>query len=251
MDKKILKIYQLADGYCYNSDSLFLYDFARSFLKQTHFILDVGSGSGVVGLLCAKESGCKLMMIELDMLVVFLSKLNAKSAGIQADVIQGDFLDFTSKVKFDVILSNPPFYRSGAVSAKNHRIKVARSEESLPFDKLCMQVKRFLKPQGSFVFCYDAKESHRVFYTLRAVGLNAEVIRFVYPRLDKEASLILCQARINTKSSLRVLPPLITHNSSIQTDNTQEVKDIYTRTNTYSIKVFSDDVDMDFLKEKQ
>ncbi|PAF42966.1 methyltransferase [Helicobacter sp. 11S03491-1] len=242
MDKKILKIYQLHDGYCYNSDSLFLYDFARGFVKKTDSILDVGSGSGVVGLLCARESGAELMMIEIDSSMVFLSELNAKSAGIQARIVCKNFLEFQSIQKFDMIVSNPPFYRSGIVSAGNKRICIARSEEFLPFEKLCMQVKRLLKPQGSFVFCYDAKESHRIFYMLKDMGLNAEIARFVYPRLDKEASLLLCKARIRTKSSLKILPPLITHQSKLQTDNSDEVKAIYAHANTYSIKVFAEDI---------
>lgn len=238
----MLKIYQLHDGYCYNSDSLFLYDFARGFLKKSFCILEIGSGSGVIGLLCAKESGASLVMVEADEASASLSQINAKSAGVEARVICEDFLQYKTSEKFDVVISNPPFYRAGVVAPKNPRIQMARNEEFLPFEKLCKQVKRVLKPNGSFIFCYDAKESHRVFYTLKAVGFNAEVMRFIHPRLDKGASLMLCRARINTKSSLKVLPPLFTHNSALQTDNTKEVKEIYQRANTHSIKVYSRDL---------
>ncbi|PAF44812.1 methyltransferase [Helicobacter sp. 11S02596-1] len=246
MDKKILKIYQLHDGYCYNSDSLFLYDFARGFLKKSSYILEVGSGSGVVGLLCARDSGARLVMVERDEASAFLSALNAKNAKLGAVVICADFLayakEYVSSEKFDCIISNPPFYRDGVLKSLNHRISQARYEEFLPFEKLCMQAKRLLKPKGSFVFCYDAKEAHRVFYTLKKTGWSAEIARFVYPRLDKEASLLLCKARINTKSSLKILPPLFTHNSPRQTDNTPEVRAIYQRANTHSIKVFASDI---------
>ncbi|MFG5109162.1 methyltransferase, partial [Campylobacter lari] len=55
MDKKLLRLYQLEDGYCYNSYSLFLYDFATLFLKNNSQILDIVSGSGILGLLCARD----------------------------------------------------------------------------------------------------------------------------------------------------------------------------------------------------
>lgn len=242
MDKKILKIYQLKDGYCYNSDSLFLYDFAKKFIKNRSALLEVGSGSGVVGLLCAMAFDLDVTMIEIDPYMVFLSKINATCAKINPAIICTDFLAFEGKGKFDTIISNPPFYRLGIISAKNNRIKIARNEEFLPFEKFCMKAKKLLKPDGSLVFCYDAKESHRVFYTLKDSGFNAEVARFVYPRADKDATLLLCKARINTKSSLKILPPLITHNSASQLDNTSEVKKIYKDTNTYSIKVHSEDI---------
>ncbi|PAF54544.1 hypothetical protein BKH42_01155 [Helicobacter sp. 13S00482-2] len=242
MDKKVLKLYQLHDGYCYNSDSLFLYDFAKTFIKKSFCVLEVGSGSGVVGLLCARDFDIHLVMIEIDPYMAFLSKINAASAHIQTEIIHKNFLDFHSTSKFDMIISNPPFYRSGTIGAKNERIKVARNEEFLPFRNFCIKVKKLLNPKGSFVFCYDAKEVHRVFYTLKNEGLNPEVARFVYPRMDKQASVLLCQARINTKSSLKILPPLLTHNSSAQLDNTDEVKRIYKNANTHSIKVCSKDI---------
>ncbi|MDO7252445.1 tRNA1(Val) (adenine(37)-N6)-methyltransferase [Helicobacter cappadocius] len=245
MDKKILKLYQLYDGYCYNSDSLFLYDFAREFIKKSSCVLEVGSGSGVVGLLCARAFDIDLTMIEIDVYMAFLSKINAASAKIQAKIICKNFLDFHSEKKFDMIISNPPFYRLGIIGAKNRRIKIARSEEFLPFREFCTRVKRLLKSQGSFVFCYDAKESHRVFHILKDLGFNPEVTKFVHPRIDKEASLLLCKARINTKSSIKILPPLITHYSNSQLDNTDEVKKIYQDTNTYSIKVHSKDISLE------
>ncbi|MGT0064777.1 methyltransferase, partial [Helicobacter pylori] len=38
--------------------------------------------------------------------------------------------------------------------------------------------------------------------------------------------------------ALKVLPPLITHHSKNQSDNTKEVLSIYQICNTYSIKAF-------------
>lgn len=242
MDKKILKIYQLHDGYCYNSDSLFLYDFAKNFIKNKSTLLEIGSGSGVVGLLCAREFDTQTTMVEIDPHMAFLSKINATSAKINTDIVCEDFLKFDVNKRFDMIISNPPFYCLGIIGAKNNRIKIARNEEFLPFEKFCLRAKKMLKAQGSLVFCYDAKESHRVFYTLKDIGFNPEIARFVHPRVDKDATLLLCKARINTKSSLKILPPLITHRSSSQLDNTDEVKKIYKDTNTYSIKVYSEDI---------
>lgn len=247
MDKKVLKIYQLVDGYCYNSDSLFLASFARTFLTKSSMILDIGSGSGIIGLLCMKNaSKSALTMIDSDEHFAFLSKLNAQCLGVKAEVFCEDFVNFRSSKKFDIIVSNPPFYRRETIRSANEKISRARNEEFLPFEVLCKHLKKFLKSCGSFIFCYDAKESHRVFYILRNSGFNAEFVRFVHPRLGKEASLMLCKACVNTRSSLRVLPPLFTHNSTLQTDNTDEVKGIYEWAKTYSIKVLSDYIDVTY-----
>ena len=41
-------LYQPQSGYCYNSDSIYLYDFISSFNPRGR-MLDVGAGCGVVG----------------------------------------------------------------------------------------------------------------------------------------------------------------------------------------------------------
>lgn len=242
MDTKLLRIYQLLDGYCYNSDSLFLFDFAKKFLRKSIEVLDIGCGSGILGLLCARDFSTKTTLIEKDIHNAYLAQKNSILNHIESHIIYADILETKFKNKFHLIITNPPFYREGILDSKNTKIALARNEKFMPFDLLCKKVKSILHPNGHFVFCYDAKEAHRIFYTLREIGFNARFCRFVYPRINKDATLILIEAKINSKSSLKVLPPLITHNSSNQKDNTLEVQKIYQQCNTYSIKVNSKDI---------
>lgn len=235
-----MRLYQLSDGYCYNSDSLFLYDFAKAFLRKNQSVLDIGCGSGILGKLAKRDFEITLAMIERDEFMAFLASKNVPNA----QIICGDFLSWESGERFDILLSNPPFYRSEIVPAKNVRVNNARNESSLPLGEFFYKAKRVLKPNGSFIFCYDAKESHRVFFELKNAGFNAEVARFVYPRVDKNATLLMIKAKIQSKSSLKILPPLFTHIGKSQMENSQEVSEIYQACNTYSIKVLSSDIDL-------
>ena len=242
MDSKLLRIYQLQDGYCYNSDSLILFDFIKRFIKRQKTLLDVGAGSGILGLLCGRDFGLEASLVEQDLHNAFLCAQNARLNGVRAKIFHGDFFNLQFGGKFECIISNPPFYRAGILDSQNDKIKRARNEKFLPLESLCRQVKRLLHPKGDFIFCYDAKESHRVFATLQSSGFNAQTCRFLHPRSDKDATLVLIQAKIATKASLKILPPLFTHQSKLQTDNTPEVRAIYAACNTYSIKVQSSDI---------
>lgn len=230
---KLIRLYQLKNGYCYNSDSLFLFDFASRFLKKQSRILDVGCGCGILGALCLRDFECEVEMIERDEESVFLAQINVPRAKVHC----GDFLEFWDEEKFDFILSNPPFYRAEILPSKNPKLNLARNESSLPLELMLRQIKRNLKPNGGIAFCYDAKEAHRVFYALKDAGFNAEVARFVHPRESQNATLVMIWARIQSRKSLQIMPPLLTHIGSGQMDNSLEVQNIYRSCNTYSIKI--------------
>lgn len=236
-----IDIYQLENGYCYNTDSLILAHFATRFLKKHHYrILDIGAGSGILGILCAREIYAKggkveLTLIEKDATMSLLAAKNA--ASFNANVQCMDFLDFRSDVKFDFLITNPPFYTKDALLGKNERKNMARFQSFLPPHLLIVHIKRVLKPNGVLCMCYDARECDGIIYELRANGLRINTLRFVHSLIDREANLILIKAQIQSKSPLQILPPLFTHLSPAQSDNTKELRDIYAWAQTRSIKI--------------
>ncbi|KPH54387.1 tRNA1(Val) (adenine(37)-N6)-methyltransferase [Helicobacter pullorum] len=229
-----MQIYQPKDGYCYNSDTLFLYDFALNFLKKHQKILEVGSGSGVLGMLCARDVEIDLMMIEKNPKMWELCQQNLRVNKIKAELLSGDFLQYDFlDLKFDCILSNPPFYHNGVIKSVNNDICMARYEENLPFEAMVQKINILLKPQGEFIFCYDCRESFKVFGILFKYKIRPITICYVHPKEDKEATLLLCRAKKDSKSQMRILPPIFTHNAN---GFTKKVQEIYKRANTWSIK---------------
>jgi len=120
-----------------------------------------------------------------------------------------DFVDFDPGVRYDMIISNPPFYHPDVDQSIDKSINTARYAHHLPLEKLIARVKRLLKPRGYFVFVYDAKQTDSVLAMLRAAGLNPEQIRFIHPKADREAKVALIAARAHSRAMLKVLAPLI------------------------------------------
>ncbi|MDD6055889.1 MAG: methyltransferase [Helicobacteraceae bacterium] len=234
-----MQIYQPKDGYCYNSDTLFLWDFALPFLKKHKSVLEIGAGCGILSLLCGREIPLKLNLIEKNPQMVELCKQNLRINNISATLIEGDFLDSnildSNRVesKFDFILSNPPFYNDGVIKSKKDSFYYARYALNLPFYELVKKANSLLAPQGEFIFCYDAKAISSVFSTLYSFKIPPIFVRFVYPKINKSASLLLCRAKKNSKSLCEILPPLFVH---FNKDFSEEVKEIYKKAKTWSIK---------------
>lgn len=88
--KKKMKIYQIKEGYCYNSDSLLLYDFILPHIRHNDSLLDIGSGSGVIGMLCYKAKNIKLYQLEKQPEYVLFNAKNAKINNIDSVIIHAD-----------------------------------------------------------------------------------------------------------------------------------------------------------------
>ncbi|GLH57936.1 tRNA1(Val) (adenine(37)-N6)-methyltransferase [Helicobacter ailurogastricus] len=231
-----MRFYQPLKGYAYNSASLFLAHFAMPFIKKGDRLLDVGAGCGVVGLLCARQFANPLDLIEIDSEMATFAKLNCQNVP-NARVHHSDFLTCSLEPNFyGVVLSNPPYYPKDSLKSPHTQKAQATNQSYLPLLEFCAKVARLLKPQGYFVLCYHASLADSLLTALQRAKLKPTLLRFVHPFYSHKASLVICAARKASKSPLMIAPPLITHNSKDQQDNTPEVALIYEKFKTHSIK---------------
>lgn len=79
-------------------------------LPRDGYILDLGCGYGVVGIVAAVlNSNLKVLLVDLNKRAVQLAKENVKRVGVtNIEVHQGFLYESVKGREFDVILSNPP-----------------------------------------------------------------------------------------------------------------------------------------------
>ncbi|RBQ31489.1 methyltransferase [Arcobacter sp. FW59] len=233
-------LYQPRNGYCYNSDTHFLFNFICKCLEKykniNGDILDIGSGSGILGLLLANNyKKLILNQCEIQKSFQFFSQQNAKTNKIYANLYKGSFLDLEFDKKFDFCVSNPPFYHQNVIKSENESLKIARYNSSMPLKNFIYRSSNILKNDGKLFFCYDSKQLNEIILFLNEFNFNIEALQFVYPKAKKEASLVLVYAKKNSKSLLKILKPLIVFDEN--SNFTKEVEDIYKHIRTHSIKV--------------
>ncbi len=232
-------LYQPKNGYCYNSDTHFLYYFICENLKKFKNIkgelLDIGSGSGILGLLIARDHPkLHLNQCELQQEFQELSQKNAQTNALEAQMYKGDFTTLDFDKTFDICISNPPFYNSNVIKSENKNLKIARYNDSMPLEKFIQKSASVLNQNGKFFFCYDVKQLNDIILSLNKYKFNIEAMQFIHPKIDKDATLVMIYARKNSKSLMTINPALIVFENE---NFTQHVQTIYSKTKTHSIKV--------------
>lgn len=232
-------LYQPMDGYCYNSDTHFLYNFIVENLKKFKNVngelLDIGSGSGILGLLVSREyEKVNLNQSEIQNVFQFFSTKNAETNNLTTNMYKGSFVEKEFDKKFDFCISNPPFYHSNVIKSENEVLKIARYNDSMPLENFISKTSSILKDSGKFFFCYDVKQINEILLLLKKYRLNLECLQFVHPSSQKDASLILVYARKNSKSLTKIMKPLFVFEDG---EFTNEVQNIYKKSSTHSIKV--------------
>jgi len=109
-----------------NTDGVLLGAFAE--LSNARSILDIGTGTGVIALMLAQRfPEAKVWAVEIDKLASQRAKENFENSIFKhrMESINSDIFHWDIDVKFDLIVSNPPFYIN-SLHNPDQRRKVAK-----------------------------------------------------------------------------------------------------------------------------
>ena len=130
--------------------------------QQLFSILDIGAGSGIIALMLAQRSNAQLIdaiEIEDDAYEQCTDNFENSSWNDRMFCYHASLKEFAEEIddKYDLIVSNPPFY-SDDFKSKNEQRDLARFQDALPFEHLLESVFKLLSEIGIFSVIIPFKE---------------------------------------------------------------------------------------------
>lgn len=89
-------------------------------------ILDLCTGSGAIGISIAKYvKNSKIYAIDVSEKALEVAKMNAKNIGVEEKIefIKSDLFENIGKIKFDIIVSNPPYIKNGDIGYLSEEVQ--------------------------------------------------------------------------------------------------------------------------------
>lgn len=213
-----LRLRQAEGGHRAGTDAALLA--AATPAGTTGLILDIGAGTGAVGLAAALIApAARVGLVEIDPSACALARENAGANGLddRVAVFEADLLSYGARREAglanetaDLVLTNPPYLSSdrARVSPDPARARAHVSATGLaPWTRACLAL---LRPGGTLVMIHRADALQECLTSIGA-KLGGLAVLPIAARAGKPATRILLRGVKGSKAPLTLLPPLVLH----------------------------------------
>lgn len=155
-------------------------------------ILDFGSGCGLISFILAQRfPQAKIHGLEIDPASFEESLNNLEQFALQNRISfkQADLFDLVDQPRFDLIVSNPPFYSEDTQSPEGRRAQ-ARSGSVLD---MIRKLPELLTPEGRIALVLPLQEWTRLSREILSLGLHPQRLAWVRHSENKDLKRILVE----------------------------------------------------------
>ncbi len=153
-------------------------------------ILDIGTGTGIISLMLAQKSNASIVAIDIDKDSTEQAKVNVEESAFRGQVevkhLSFQELAGTSHDKFNLIVTNPPYFIDSLKSSGDSR-NIARHNDLLSFEDLLSGVKKLLDEKGKFCLILPKNEAIKFREMAQAKGLYLSKLLRVRTTLEKDS----------------------------------------------------------------
>ena len=173
--------------------------------------MELGSGTGVICVLGADNTGAQFTGVERQERLVELAQKSAARNGQSIRFVCADVADspvLLGHGAFTAAVMNPPYFTSGDASGKPSR-SLTRHDAGTALADFLSAAQALLQNGGKLFVIYPAGALSELFSALQLHAFEPKRMRFVYTKAGKDALRVLVEAKKGGKPGLTVEPPMI------------------------------------------
>ncbi|RPH29136.1 MAG: methyltransferase domain-containing protein [Bacteroidales bacterium] len=165
-------------------------------IENINSVLDIGTGSGVIALMIAQRCNARIQAIEIDIPSAVQAKHNFEQSlwnnRLSVEALSLQEYSKNHSAKFDLIVSNPPYFNKSLKSPSPERT-LTRHTDELPNADLLVGISNLLQPEGRFCAIFPYTEGNIFIAEAINYGLFCNKKLFVQTKPDKPVIRVLME----------------------------------------------------------
>ncbi|MCM3603663.1 tRNA1(Val) (adenine(37)-N6)-methyltransferase [Robertmurraya korlensis] len=225
-----LRIIQSPTVFSFSLDAVLLARFAYMPIQKGN-VIDLCSGNGVIPLFLSTRTKGNITGVEIQerLYDMAVRSVQYNQLDQQIEMIHGDIKDMPKRLghgKFDVVTCNPPYFLTDGKEERNENehLAIARHEILCTLEDAISVSSQLVRQGGKVAFVHRPGRLLDIVTLMRHYRLEPKRIQLVYPKVGKEANILLVEAIKDGNPDLKILPPMFVYHDN--NEYTDEVKQI-------------------------
>ena len=191
-------------------------------VKPSDVVLDIGTGCGLLPLMLSQKGVSQVDAVDIDAASIEEATINFEASQWRdrLQAICTDITDYQTDKKYDLIVSNPPFFNRYSKCDSERKSRARHNDVTLSYESLCAVVSRLLKPDGRFALVLPINASVEFLKVAEKSGLFLHKRMTIIPIEGREPN------RLNLELS-RSKPVEILESSFMIRDNDNQFTEQY------------------------
>ena len=157
-------------------------------VKPTDVVLDIGTGCGLLPLMLAQKGISQVDAVDIDQASIEEATINFEASQWRDQLHSycSDIAAFRPEKKYDLIVSNPPFFNRYSKCDSDRKSRARHNDAGLSYVSICSVASRLMQRDGRFALVLPVNVSDAFLKESERAGLHLHKRMTIIPIEGKE-----------------------------------------------------------------
>ena len=174
-------------------------------VKPTDVVLDIGTGCGLLPLMLSQKGVTHVDAVDIDADSIEEATINFEASQWhdQLKAYFADIVDFQTDRKYDLVISNPPFFNRFSKCDSERKSRARHNDAGMSYATICREACRLMKPEGRLAVVLPADVSSDFLKTAEDFSLFLHKRMNIIPIAGKEPNRVNLELGFGETGSIK------------------------------------------------